>query len=113
MRQSTVLIISKSIFCVIHIDLIRRKPSQPFLGGWWKYDSRSSVELEEAHRNALVTTELTLCGTLYTVNLVDRVQFNKQDPSRKRQIKREHVAVSRAKGVAGLLNNPHKYHNVL
>lgn len=93
--------------------LITRRTPQSFLGGWWKYDSRSSAELEEAHSSGLTLTELTLCGTLYTVSLVNMVQFNKQDPSRKRQIKREHVAVSRAKGVAGLLNNPQKFHNVI
>lgn len=83
------------------------------IGGWWKYDSRSSAELEEAQRSGLASAELTLCGTLYTVSLVDMVQFNKDNPSRKRQIKREHVAISRAKGVAGLLNHPQKYRNVL
>lgn len=74
-------------------------------GGWWQYDSRSAEQLERAHRDGSDDTELLLCGSLYTVRLrgAQMVQTSRARPERRRLVKREHVAVQRAKGVAGLL----------
>lgn len=75
------------------------------LGGWWQYDSRSSADLERARDDGEAEVSMLLCGSLYTINLNDMVQISQSVPTRKRNVRREHVAVQRAKGVAGLLGH--------
>lgn len=73
-------------------------------GGWWKYDSRSSDEIEKAYRAGTNVIQLMLCGVNYNIDLRDMQQTSSAVPARRRKMKREHATVQRSKGVAGLLN---------
>jgi E3 ubiquitin-protein ligase RNF146 len=85
--------------------------------GWWEYEERAVTELEifynpvadeksEKDSNTYsrcLKPELWIAGQLYVVDFERMVQFQKDQPHRKRRIKREEKhRVSDCKGVAGL-----------
>ncbi|KAJ8683637.1 hypothetical protein QAD02_019429 [Eretmocerus hayati] len=73
--------------------------------GWWQYDERTSIELETAHKQGLRTYDILIAGFLYTIDFGQMLQHRRNDPSKKRRIKRDHSNIPK-KGVAGLrLNN--------
>ena len=69
--------------------------------GWWKYDERTNVDLEELYKLGESSYELLICGTLYVIDFVNSNQYRKHDPSKKRRIKRD-VKSAENKGTAGL-----------
>lgn len=69
--------------------------------GWWQYDARTSQELESFHQNGELTCELLIAGFLYTIDFRSMVQFRRNEPNRRRQIKRDLATISK-KGIAGL-----------
>ena len=69
--------------------------------GWWQYEERTNVELEESYRKKLRTFELLIAGFVYTIDLDNMVQMRRSDPSRRRRIKRDLVSAPK-KGIAGL-----------
>ena len=71
--------------------------------GWWQYDERASVILEEAYKTEVRSCELLVSGFQYLIDFENMVQFRKSHPARRRRIKRDIVGVDR-KGVAGLKN---------
>lgn len=101
--------------------------------GWWEYDPRTALDLEMAFKAAaahqstsqsdndpsedadedevtqseqpptLSSCELLIAGFLYVVDFEQMVQHRRNDPNRRRRIKRDLVAnVDNCKGVAGL-----------
>lgn len=70
--------------------------------GWWQYDPRTSVELEEAF-NKEVTKKHTIlvAGFLYEIDFQSMIQFRQNDPNRQRKIKRDLSTIAK-KGIAGL-----------
>lgn len=69
--------------------------------GWWKYDDRTSEDIEQAFEMQLNQFEILICGELYIIDLEAKVQYRKYYPGKKRTIKRDKVD-SPCKGVAGL-----------
>ncbi|KAJ8971329.1 hypothetical protein NQ317_012296 [Molorchus minor] len=69
--------------------------------GWWQYDERTSKELEVSYKSGEKTCELLIAGFLYIVDLENMLQLRRNDPSRRRRIKRDFATVPK-KGVAGL-----------
>lgn len=77
----------------------------PHLGGWWQYDARTNDEIEMAFLHKKNYLEVQLCGSVYGIDLNENVQYCKDTPNRKRDIKRDSKNLSVfSKGVAGLLN---------
>ncbi|CAD1478758.1 unnamed protein product, partial [Heterotrigona itama] len=73
--------------------------------GWWQYDQRTSHELETAYKQGKRNCELLIAGFLYIADFGSMLQLRRNDPSRRRKIKRDLYNVPK-KGVAGLrLNN--------
>lgn len=73
-------------------------------GGWWAYDPRSILELEEAYHSSSTTNyDILICGSMYTIDFTQMVQFAKDCPHRKRRIQRAKNCPS--KGVAGISKN--------
>ncbi|XP_076634282.1 ring finger protein 146 isoform X1 [Colletes latitarsis] len=73
--------------------------------GWWQYDQRTSLELETAYKQGKRNCELLIAGFLYIADFGSMLQLRRNDPSRRRRIKRDLYNVPK-KGVAGLrLNN--------
>ncbi|KAH0946096.1 hypothetical protein HN011_011849 [Eciton burchellii] len=72
--------------------------------GWWQYDQRTSIELETAYKQGKRTCELLIAGFLYIADFGSMLQLRRNDPSRRRRIKRDLHNVPR-KGVAGLRLN--------
>ncbi|XP_066589245.1 E3 ubiquitin-protein ligase RNF146 [Prorops nasuta] len=73
--------------------------------GWWQYDQRTSFELETAYKQGKRTCELLIAGFLYIADFGSMLQLRRNDPSRRRRIKRD-LFTAPKKGVAGLrLNN--------
>lgn len=69
--------------------------------GWWQYDERTSIELETAYKRGDKTCELLIAGFLYVVHFDNMVQMRRNDPYRRRRIKRDSALIPK-KGVAGL-----------
>jgi len=69
--------------------------------GWWLYDERTSQEIEVAWSNQEQRCELLIAGFLYIIDFEHMLQYRRNDPSRRRRIKRDQVSGPK-KGVAGL-----------
>ncbi|MCL4133145.1 UNVERIFIED_CONTAM: hypothetical protein GTU68_011045, partial [Idotea baltica] len=69
--------------------------------GWWQYDERTSLDLENAYSGGQRLFEVLVAGFLYTVDFDRMVQQRRNDPSRRRRIKRDLGTIPK-KGVAGL-----------
>ncbi|XP_050533123.1 E3 ubiquitin-protein ligase rnf146-like [Daktulosphaira vitifoliae] len=70
--------------------------------GWWLYEKRTSEEIEENFKLNNMKFDLLICGTMYTIDLDRNIQFNKENPVRRRKIKRENAENIAVKGVAGV-----------
>lgn len=57
--------------------------------GWWQYDERTSKELETCYKSGERTCELLIAGFLYVADLDSMLQLRRNDPSRRRRIKRD------------------------
>jgi len=69
--------------------------------GWWQYDLRTSKEIENHHKNGDRSCEMLIAGFLYVIDFEYMLQYRRNDPSRRRQVKRD-KATQPKKGVAGL-----------
>ncbi|XP_037076501.1 E3 ubiquitin-protein ligase rnf146-like isoform X2 [Pollicipes pollicipes] len=69
--------------------------------GWWKYDERTSAELEAAFNGGQKRAELLVAGYRYVVDLEAMLQLRRSDPARRRRVKRD-LASEPKKGVAGI-----------
>lgn len=69
--------------------------------GWWQYDERTSRELEAAYKKGERICELLVAGLLYVADFDAMLQIRRNDPSRRRRIKRDLATIPK-KGVAGL-----------
>jgi len=69
--------------------------------GWWVYDERTSQEIETHFKNDKKRCELLIAGFLYIIDFEHMLQYRRNDPSRRRKIKRD-VSSRPKKGVAGL-----------
>ena len=70
--------------------------------GWWQYDERTSSELEEKFEEGVRIFELLIAGFLYVIDLKNMIQIRRNDPTRRRRIKRDLSDIPDKKGVAGL-----------
>lgn len=73
-------------------------------GGWWEYDERTATEIESAFRAQKSQVELLIAGHMYVIHFQEMVQYRRNEPGRKRQIKRD-ASNTQCKGVAGLKIN--------
>ena len=69
--------------------------------GWWQYDERTSHELEEKYKRDIKVFDLLIAGFLYVIDLDSMLQVRRNDPTRRRRIKRDRKDIPK-KGVAGL-----------
>ena len=69
--------------------------------GWWQYDERTNVELEESYNAKKRSFELLIAGYMYVIDLDNMLQMRRHDQSRRRRIKRDLVSAPK-KGIAGL-----------
>jgi len=69
--------------------------------GWWKYDERTSEEIETAYVEKLDSLDVLIAGAVYIIDLKNKIQYQKNRNWRRREIKRDVVTASR-KGVAGM-----------
>ncbi|CAO1410324.1 unnamed protein product [Diamesa tonsa] len=71
--------------------------------GWWKYDSRTAQEIEEAYQKKLSNVEVLVAGNLYNIDFEMMLQTQKNDPRRCRHIRRQKKSESyNTIGIAGL-----------
>ncbi|XP_037088495.1 E3 ubiquitin-protein ligase rnf146-like [Pollicipes pollicipes] len=72
--------------------------------GWWRYDERTSQEIEAAFVAQQTSLQVQVAGELYTIDLTSMTQHNDQCHGRRRRIRRDapDAAATRCKGVAGL-----------
>ncbi len=72
--------------------------------GWWLYDERTSQELEDRYKRDVKVFDLLIAGFLYVIDLDNMLQVRRNDPTRRRRIKRDRKDIPK-KGVAGLKIN--------
>lgn len=70
--------------------------------GWWQYEKRTSEEIEENYKLNQTKFDLLICGTMYTIDLDKNIQYNRENPSRRRKVKRENASNIAVKGIAGV-----------
>ncbi len=74
--------------------------------GWWEYDKRTAQELEHYHKKGDKSCELLIAGFLYSIDFEQMLQCRRNEPHRRRQIKRDLATnVADKKGVAGIRTN--------
>lgn len=69
--------------------------------GWWSYDEKTSLEVERAFKSEQRSCTLLIAGFLYVVDFENMFQTRKNEPGRRRRIKRDKKDVE-SKGVAGI-----------
>ncbi|XP_074641497.1 E3 ubiquitin-protein ligase rnf146-like [Tubulanus polymorphus] len=70
--------------------------------GWWQYDQRTSMEIEDRYvKDEEKVFELLIAGFLYIIDLENMIQVRRNDPSRRRRVKRD-LATIEKKGIAGI-----------
>lgn len=69
--------------------------------GWWAYDEKTSPEVEKAFKSGQRSCTLLIAGFLYVIDFENMFQMRKNEPGRRRRIKRDKRDVER-KGVAGI-----------
>jgi len=71
--------------------------------GWWEYDERTAQDLESHHKKGDKSCELLIAGFLYSIDLENMLQCRRNEPHRRRQIKRDKATnVTDKKGIAGI-----------
>jgi len=71
--------------------------------GWWEYDERTAQELELHHKKGDKNCELLIAGFLYSIDFENMLQCRRNEPNRRRQIKRDLAGnVTDKKGIAGI-----------
>lgn len=84
---------TSTIFLYLHVYI--------FYIGWWQYDERTSVDIEDAYKKGEKFCTILVAGYVYVVDFESMLQQRQNDPSRKRQVKRDLASIPK-KGVAGL-----------
>lgn len=69
-----------------------------YILGWWQYDERTSKELELSYKVGERTCELLIAGFLYIADFDSMVQRRRNDPARRRRIKRDLATIPK-KGI--------------
>lgn len=69
--------------------------------GWWAYDEKTSADVERAFKNGQRSCTLLIAGFLYVIDFEEMFQNRKNEPGRRRRIKRDKTDVE-SKGVAGI-----------
>ncbi|XP_025207800.1 E3 ubiquitin-protein ligase rnf146-like [Melanaphis sacchari] len=70
--------------------------------GWWQYDKRTSEEIEHRYKLNVTKFDVLICGIMYTIDLNRNMQYNRENPSRRRKVKRENANNIAVKGIAGV-----------
>ena len=70
--------------------------------GWWQYDVRTSAEIEARFQKGEKVVEMLIAGFLYVVDMDNMIQYRRNNPTRRRRIKRDLVNIPDKKGIAGL-----------
>lgn len=71
------------------------------ISGWWQYDERTCMEIEEAFKKGEKYCTILVAGYVYVVDFETMLQQRQNEPTRKRQVKRDLATIPK-KGVAGL-----------
>ncbi|XP_046968972.1 E3 ubiquitin-protein ligase rnf146 [Vanessa cardui] len=71
--------------------------------GWWKYDERSNMDLENTYNSGETECLLLLAGTIYCVDFHNMIQIRRSDPTKRRKVKRD-IPTLPSKGIAGIKN---------
>lgn len=71
-------------------------------GGWWQYDERTEVLINQAVSKGENSLEVLLAGNVYVLDFVGRLQMLKSNPSVKRNMKQDVPNAPDTKGIAGL-----------
>ncbi|XP_001623434.2 E3 ubiquitin-protein ligase RNF146 isoform X2 [Nematostella vectensis] len=69
--------------------------------GWWQYDTKTSKEVESAFKGGKRSCTLLIAGFLYLIDFENMFQMRRNEPGRRRRIKRDKPNADR-KGVAGI-----------
>lgn len=92
---SVINLLTVRYLCRVHFSSI---------GGWWQYECRISEEIENGFKIGEKELEVIICGEIYIIDLNTRYQYQKNNPIKRRKIKRSSVSETRKKGIAGLVS---------
>lgn len=71
--------------------------------GWWQYDNRTSLEIENAYKKDESQCEVLVAGYVYIIDFEKKIQYRRCDPFRRRRITRDWLSMPK-KGIAGIPN---------
>lgn len=69
--------------------------------GWWQYDDKTSKEVESCFKSGKRSCTLLIAGFLYLIDFENMFQMRRNEPGRRRRIKRDKCDVD-SKGIAGI-----------
>ena len=69
--------------------------------GWWKYDQRTTKEIEAAYLKEEPTCQVVVVGMVFIIDFSRMLQFRIRDPTKRRRIKRD-LSTIPVKGIAGI-----------
>jgi len=70
--------------------------------GWWQYDDRTAVAVEEKYKLGEKSFELLIAGSIYIIDFERLIQYPKQRTGRIRKIKRGPASQNNKLGIAGI-----------
>lgn len=72
--------------------------------GWWLFDERTQMQLRQAKRSGQQRLDVQVAGSCYTIDLLEMVQYRRDNPASKRRIRVGTADISdkSIKGVAGV-----------
>lgn len=71
-------------------------------GGWWQFEERTASELETAAISGVVQFDTLICGSIYTLDLSNMIQYKKERPWQARKLLRELPSKVERRGIAGI-----------
>lgn len=69
--------------------------------GWWQFDERTSQDIEKSFGNGDEQCTIFVAGYVYVLDFDQMLQQRRNDPSRKRKVKRD-LATMPKLGIAGI-----------
>lgn len=69
--------------------------------GWWQYDDKTSKEIETSFKSGKRSCTLLIAGFLYLIDFENMFQMRRNEPGRRRRIKRDKCDIE-SKGIAGI-----------
>lgn len=85
-----------------NIDIKSIQWSYEGRNGFWLFDQETNDALEKSFQKKEKSCQLLIAGNIYIIDFNQMIQYRKDAPFKKRNIKREKITGNSLKGIAGV-----------